>query len=140
VLTKLRKLGCQLAIDDYGTGSSSLGYLRDLPVTELKLDRSFLADALTDDRARSIVRSTIGLAHELGLRIVAEGVENEATLSLLESLGCDAAQGFHIGRAVPASEIARALLPAPPTPPWRAAPLGHRPPARRLHTELRTVS
>lgn len=105
VLHELRSLGCEIAVDDYGTGFASLGYLRDLPVTELKLDRSFLADIDDDERALAIVRSTIDLAHSLGLRMVAEGVEDEGTLELLRRLGCDHAQGFFIGRPKAEPEV-----------------------------------
>ena len=116
VLDELRSLGCQLSVDDYGTGFSSLKYLRDLPVSELKLDRSFLM-APGDERAISIIRSTVDLAHSLGLRIVAEGVEDDATLDLLRRLGCDEAQGYHIGRPVPVEEITPVLAEAKFTPP-----------------------
>jgi len=108
VLDELRSLGCELSVDDFGTGFSSLKYLRDLPVSELKLDRSFLLN-LGDDRAVSIVRSTVDLAHSLGLRMVAEGVEDEATLDLLRSMGCDVAQGYLISRPVPAAEVSPLL-------------------------------
>ena len=77
-----------VSIDDFGTGWSSLTYLRALPLGELKLDRSFTADLLTDARTAAIVASTIALAHDLGLRVVAEGVEHQATLTRLEVLGC----------------------------------------------------
>ena len=81
VLERLHALGVELSVDDYGTGFSSLAYLRDLPVNELKLDRAFLAAAADDDRAVAIIRSTIDLAHSLDLRIVAEGVETDANLA-----------------------------------------------------------
>ncbi|MDQ1454727.1 MAG: diguanylate cyclase [Actinomycetota bacterium] len=106
LLGRLRALGCAVAVDDYGTGFASLAYLRNLPVNELKLDRSFLADVTTDGRARSIVQSTVDLAHSLGLRMVAEGVETAETLELLVAMGCDEAQGFYIGRPVTAAEAA----------------------------------
>jgi diguanylate cyclase (GGDEF)-like protein len=105
LLRRLRLLGCGISIDDYGTGFSSLAYLRNLPVNELKLDGSFLADATTDARACSIVRSTVDLAHSLGLRIVAEGVESAETLELLATMGCDQAQGYFISRPVPADDV-----------------------------------
>jgi diguanylate cyclase (GGDEF)-like protein len=106
LLGRLRTLGCAVAVDDYGTGFASLAYLRNLPVNELKLDRSFLGDVTTDVRARSIVQSTVDLAHSLGLRMVAEGVETAETLALLVAMGCDEAQGYYIGRPVPAAEVA----------------------------------
>ena len=83
VVGALAALGSAVSIDDFGTGYSSLAYLRDLPVAELKLDRSFTADLLTDERTAAIVASTIELAHRLGLHVVAEGVEDEPTLRRL---------------------------------------------------------
>jgi diguanylate cyclase (GGDEF)-like protein len=103
VLERLHAGGVQLSVDDYGTGFSSLAYLRDLPVNELKLDRAFLAAAADDDRAVAIIRSTIDLAHALKLRIVAEGVETPANLELISQLGCDTAQGYLLGRRAPAA-------------------------------------
>jgi EAL domain-containing protein (putative c-di-GMP-specific phosphodiesterase class I) len=111
VLERLHAGGVQLSVDDYGTGFSSLAYLRDLPVHELKLDRAFLAAAATDERAVAIIRSTIDLAHALHLRIVAEGVETDANLALISELGCDTAQGYLLGRPAPAD----ALFPARPS-------------------------
>jgi diguanylate cyclase (GGDEF)-like protein len=111
VLERLHAGGVQLSVDDYGTGFSSLAYLRDLPVNELKLDRAFLAAAADDERAVAIIRSTIDLAHALHLRIVAEGVETPANLELISQLGCDTAQGYLLGRPAPAA----LLFPAAPT-------------------------
>lgn len=108
-LMKLSELGVSLSIDDYGTGYCSLSYLQNLPVDELKLDRAFLAD-LGRGRNAAIVRSTIDLAHALGLRLVAEGVEDEPSLDLLRRLGCDAAQGYHLSRPRPANEMTGWLL------------------------------
>ncbi len=105
VLGRLHDLGFELSVDDYGTGFSSLAYLRDLPVDELKLDRAFLAAAADDHRAVAIIRSTIDLAHALDLRIVAEGVETDDALRLIAELGCDAAQGYLLGRPAPASTL-----------------------------------
>jgi diguanylate cyclase (GGDEF)-like protein len=105
VLERLRALGVELSIDDFGTGFSSLTYIRRLPVSELKLDRTFLTGAPEDKRAVSIIRSTVDLAHSLGLRIVAEGIENLDALELVDDLGCDAAQGYLMGRPVPAEEF-----------------------------------
>ena len=105
VLERLRALGVALSIDDFGTGFSSLTYMRRLPVTELKLDRTFLTGAPGDERAVSVIRSTVDLAHSLGLRIVAEGIENLDALALVDSLGCDAAQGYLMGRPVPAGDF-----------------------------------
>ena len=109
VLEELRTFGCQISVDDYGTGFSSLGYLRDLPVSELKLDRSFLCHPADDERGVAIIRSTVELAHSLGLRMVAEGVEDRATLDLLRALDCDEAQGYLISRPVPAAVLATLL-------------------------------
>jgi EAL domain-containing protein (putative c-di-GMP-specific phosphodiesterase class I) len=105
LLDRLRLLGVQLSIDDFGTGFSSLTYMRRLPVSELKLDRTFLTGAPQDQRAVSVIRSTVDLAHSLGLRIVAEGIENLDALGLVDDLGCDAAQGYLMGRPVPSEEF-----------------------------------
>ena len=105
VLERLRALGVELSIDDFGTGFSSLTYIRRLPVSELKLDRTFLTGAPEDRRAVSIIRSTVDLAHSLGLRIVAEGIENLEALELVDDLGCDSAQGYLMGRPVPAEDF-----------------------------------
>jgi diguanylate cyclase (GGDEF)-like protein len=108
VLDRLHALGVELSVDDYGTGFSSLAYLRDLPVSELKLDRAFLAAAASDGadaRAVAIIRSTVDLAHELDLRIVAEGVETDEALALIADLGCDAAQGYLLGRPAPPESL-----------------------------------
>ncbi|WNV77260.1 EAL domain-containing protein [Geodermatophilus sp. DSM 44513] len=98
VLGQLRRLGVRTAIDDYGTGYSSLAYLRHLPADELKLDRSLTLDVGRDRRAAAIVRHTVALAHELGLTLTAEGVEDADTAAVLAALGCDTAQGHAIAR------------------------------------------
>jgi diguanylate cyclase (GGDEF)-like protein len=113
VMAGLRRLGVRLSIDDYGTGYSSLSYLRALPVDELKLDRSFVSHLTTDERAAAIVRSTLQLSVDLGMSMVVEGVEDAATLASLREWGCDVAQGYHIGRPMPA-ETFLAWLPAQP--------------------------
>jgi diguanylate cyclase (GGDEF)-like protein len=105
VLTRLRQAGIQIAVDDFGTGYSSLSYLRDLPIDELKLDRSFVLPMSGDARAASLVASTIGLAHSLGLRMVAEGVETGAAFDELARYGCDDAQGFFMSKPVPAADL-----------------------------------
>jgi EAL domain-containing protein (putative c-di-GMP-specific phosphodiesterase class I) len=105
VLGDLRRLGVRTSIDDYGTGYSSLAYLRHLPADELKLDRSLTADVDRDPRAAAIVKHTVALAHDLGLRLVAEGVEDAATGEVLARLGCDVAQGFAIARPLPVEEF-----------------------------------
>ena len=99
-------LGVRIAIDDFGTGYSSLGYLKHLPAHEIKIDRSFVADMVAEERDHAIVRSTIDLGHNLGLAAVAEGVEDQATLDLLGGLGCDLAQGFFLSRPLPAESVA----------------------------------
>jgi EAL domain-containing protein (putative c-di-GMP-specific phosphodiesterase class I) len=105
VLSRLRAAGVEVSIDDYGTGHSSLAYLAALPVTELKLDRSFVAAMSGSTRAASIVTSTLQLAHALDLVLVAEGVEDQATADALAALGCDLVQGYHFSRPVPAEQL-----------------------------------
>jgi diguanylate cyclase (GGDEF)-like protein len=105
VLGELRRLGIRTSIDDYGTGYSSLAYLRHLPADELKLDRSLTADVDRDPRAAAIVKHTVALAHELGLSLVAEGVEDAATAAVLADLGCDVAQGYAIAHPMPVAEF-----------------------------------
>ena len=103
-LTRLSAMGVRLSIDDFGTGYSSLSYLKRLPVDEIKIDRSFITD-LARHGDETIVRSTIELAHNLGLTVVAEGVETRATWDRLAALGCDAAQGFFISPPLPFDEV-----------------------------------
>ena len=105
ILTRLRHSGVQISVDDFGTGYSSLSYLRDLPIDELKLDRSFVFPMADDARAAALVASIIALAHSLGLRIVAEGVETHVAYTELRRLGCDQAQGYFMSRPVPAAEL-----------------------------------
>ncbi|MET0447389.1 MAG: bifunctional diguanylate cyclase/phosphodiesterase [Aeromicrobium sp.] len=107
LLLELRSHGVQISIDDYGTGFSSLAYLRNLPVQELKIDRTLIGHVAKDDRSRMIVASTIQLAHALEMRIVAEGVENAADLASLVAMGIDIVQGYHLARPMPASQIDR---------------------------------
>ncbi len=113
VLTRLRALGVRLAVDDFGTGYSSLAYLKRLPVDELKIDKSFVQRLAEDATDVTVVTSVVGLGHGLGLHVVAEGVENGATLELLARLGCDTAQGYHLSRPLPPDELARWLHAAP---------------------------
>jgi EAL domain-containing protein (putative c-di-GMP-specific phosphodiesterase class I) len=105
VLDRLRELGVRIAIDDFGTGYSSLSYLKRLPIDTIKVDRSFVMAMEENAADAAIVRSTIALAGNLGLAVVAEGVESEAVLRELGRLGCDAAQGFHMSRPLPAVDL-----------------------------------
>jgi diguanylate cyclase (GGDEF)-like protein len=105
VLGELRALGVRLSVDDYGTGYSSLAYLQELAVDELKLDKSFVMCMTEDAGAAAIVRTTVDLAHSLGLTMVAEGVENQTALLELARLGCDLAQGYHISKPLPAEQL-----------------------------------
>jgi EAL domain-containing protein (putative c-di-GMP-specific phosphodiesterase class I) len=97
-INHLSDLGVRFSVDDFGTGYSSLTYLSRLPIDELKIDRSFVTPMLRDTSDLIIVRSTINLAHDLGVTIVAEGVEDAATLDRLVDLGCDRIQGYHVSR------------------------------------------
>ena len=105
VLLQLRELGIGVSIDDYGTGYSSLAYLRHLPADELKLDRAFTAELDSDPHAAAIVRHTVALAHDLGMRLVAEGIETLEVSHALAALGCDIGQGYHIARPMPAEDF-----------------------------------
>jgi EAL domain-containing protein (putative c-di-GMP-specific phosphodiesterase class I) len=105
ILAGLDAMGVRISIDDFGTGYSSLAGLRDLPVSELKIDRSFVSGLLDVDRDASIARSIVGLAHELDIRVIAEGVEDAATLEQLHELGCDGAQGFYFAAALPLADL-----------------------------------
>lgn len=108
-LLEFGHMGLLLAIDDFGTGHSSLAYLKQLPVSIIKIDKSFVLNMAHDENDASIVRATIDLAHDLGLKVVAEGVENKETLSALQSLGCDFLQGYYISKPVPPDELVRWL-------------------------------
>ena len=117
ILTRLSELGIRLAIDDYGSGHSSLGYLKRLPVNALKIDKSSVLHMTEDDNDAAIVRTTIDLGHNLGLDVVAEGVETQEVWDRLAGLGCDTVQGYYLGRPVPPQELAAWLahlsLPSP---------------------------
>jgi diguanylate cyclase (GGDEF)-like protein len=134
VLGELADMGVVLAIDDFGTGYSSLAYLRELPVAELKIDRSFVIDMGQDRGDAVIVRSVIDLARNLGLRTVAEGVEDEQTWSTLAELGCDKAQGYVLARPMTAQQFTRwhhqraigavpTAAEVPPRAQWSGAPV-----------------
>jgi EAL domain-containing protein (putative c-di-GMP-specific phosphodiesterase class I) len=109
VLADLRAIGVHTSIDDFGTGQSSLAYLKHLPIDELKIDRSFVAGMRENESDATIVHSIIELGHNLGLTMVAEGVEDELTLRMLMHFGCDRAQGFFLAQALPSDALARLL-------------------------------
>jgi EAL domain-containing protein (putative c-di-GMP-specific phosphodiesterase class I) len=109
MLVRLRSKGFDLSLDDFGTGYSSLAQLQRLPFTTLKIDRSFVSSVLLSDASASIVLAVVSLAHALGLECVAEGVESADTLAFLKENGCDYAQGYHIAKPMPASEISSFL-------------------------------
>jgi diguanylate cyclase (GGDEF)-like protein len=109
VLAALRATGIGVSVDDFGTGNASIEYLAALPATELKIDRSFITGILQDARTEAIVRSTIDLARNLDLTVVAEGIESEAVLAHIKALGCTSAQGYFILRPLPAEELTRRL-------------------------------
>ncbi|MDD2458243.1 MAG: bifunctional diguanylate cyclase/phosphodiesterase [Eubacteriales bacterium] len=115
VLGRLKELGFSIALDDFGTGYSSLTYLRKLPIDRIKIDRSFLRDIIGDHNHRTIYQSIVTLAHQLGLEVVAEGVETVEQLLMLKAIGCDFAQGYYLSRPLPAAEI-RLLLEKDPGP------------------------
>lgn len=119
VLNQLRRSGIHIAIDDFGSGYSTLSYLCELPVDEVKLDRRLIVPILANARVATVVRARIDLAHELGLVTVAEGVEDAEIAACLAEFGCDVVQGFHFSTPVSADEVLR--LAARPTPDDRAA-------------------
>lgn len=104
-LRSFRELGIRISMDDYGTGQSTLSYLKELPLNELKIDQSFVRQAHRNRADAVLVRSTVDLAHELGLKVVAEGVEDAECLAYLRTIGCDMAQGYLIGRPMPAIDL-----------------------------------
>lgn len=109
ILTRLNCMGISLSIDDFGTGYSSLSYLKKLPVKAVKIDKSFVMHMTQDQNDAQIVRSTIDLAHNLGLKVIAEGVENQEVWNRLLALGCDEAQGYHMSRPLPAPGLTQWL-------------------------------
>lgn len=113
ILTRLNDMGVRLSIDDFGTGYSSLASLKRLPVNEIKIDRSFVKNMAVNEDDAMIVRSTIELAHNLGLKVVAEGVEDQPALDRLTALGCDSAQGYFMCRPLPSVELGRWLTESP---------------------------
>ena len=117
VLTRLSIKGVRVSMDDFGTGYSSLSSLLRIPFTELKIDRCFVGVCTTDAEAWKIVRATVSLARELGIKVVAEGIENEETSNRLRNLNCEIGQGWYFGRPMPADMISRRLAGSPP---WAA--------------------
>jgi diguanylate cyclase (GGDEF)-like protein/PAS domain S-box-containing protein len=105
IMSMLQSMGVRLSVDDFGTGYSSLTHLRELPIDEIKIDKSFVMGMLTSDADAAIVRTVIDLAHNLGKQVCAEGVENAETMQRLEEMGCDLAQGYFISRAIPAAAL-----------------------------------
>jgi len=105
ILERLNKMGYKLSIDDFGTGYSSLSYLKKMPLTELKIDRSFVQDILVSENDDVIVNATINLAHNLGFKVTAEGVESVEIMDILKSYGCDVAQGFYLSKPVAVSDF-----------------------------------
>jgi len=129
VLGKLAAAGIKISLDDFGRGQTSLGYLSALPIHELKIDKSFVLDMLQNPAHAAIVRSIIDLGHNLGLRVVGEGVETDNVLIALREAGCDVAQGFLLARPKPAAELRRCLEPT--LTPLAAAPSPSRVPVSR---------
>lgn len=121
-LARIRALGVKVSIDDFGTGYSCLAYFRNLPADELKVDRSFVSSLLTDPANAFIVHLIVELAHRFGLSVTAEGVEDEATLLALTELGCDTAQGFLLGKAMPSEGFRRWLTDRSAAPAPRLGP------------------
>ncbi len=109
VLQRQHDAGVQMSIDDFGTGYSSMAYLKRLPVDELKIDRSFVLEMTAQENDAVLVRTAIDLGHNLGMTVVAEGVETQDHADALRALGCDIAQGFHYARPMPATDV-EALL------------------------------
>jgi diguanylate cyclase len=123
IVTRLSSLGVQFSVDDFGTGYSSLANLKRLPIDELKIDRSFVSPMLKDESDLIIVRSTINLGHDLGLRVIAEGVEDAPTLRRLARLGCDLAQGFYMSKPIPPDAFSQWMQDKGPEPMLQAVAL-----------------
>jgi EAL domain-containing protein (putative c-di-GMP-specific phosphodiesterase class I) len=129
ILNHLSAMGVQLAVDDFGTGHSSLAYLKRLPVNELKIDKSFVLDMLEDHNDAVIVRATIDLGHNLGMKVVAEGVETEEMHHRLKEFACDVAQGYYHARPLTVADFTKLLEAAGPAspairPPETGSPAG----------------
>jgi len=111
LLKRLRDHGLRIAIDDFGIGNASFTYLRHLPLTELKIDHSFVTGLRASQRSVHLVEAMVGLAHKLDLRVVAEGVDSAETLACLNELGCDFGQGYFLGRPQPIAQLLTNCLP-----------------------------
>ena len=109
ILSRIRALGVEVSIDDFGTGYSCLAYFKDIPVDELKVDRSFVSGLLTEPASAHVTGLIIDLAHRFGLSVAAEGVEDAATLEVLQRSGCDTAQGYLFSKALPSADMERWL-------------------------------
>jgi EAL domain-containing protein (putative c-di-GMP-specific phosphodiesterase class I) len=107
ILSRIRDLGIQIFLDDFGTGYSSLSYIAALPLHAVKIDRSFIARMMQHERHRAVVIAAISLAHSLGMRVVAEGVETADQVKAVSELGCDEIQGFFFSKPIPADEFVR---------------------------------
>ena len=121
LIREFQKIGLKLSIDDFGTGYSSLTYLKKYKFDKIKIDTSFIADVTRSKEARAIIHALVGLAAELGIEIVAEGIETETQLGYVTGAGCTAAQGFYLGRPVPGAAIARRLAAQARGEPWDGA-------------------
>ena len=109
---RIQKLGVRLVFDDFGTGYASLSYLKKFPLDGLKIDRSFVRDLLSDSDDAAIVNSTIGLGKQLGLSVIAEGIETRATADLLATMGCEEGQGYFFGKPMPVAALEEQFLAA----------------------------
>ena len=110
MMRKLSATGIKIAIDDFGTGYSSLSYLKRFAVTKVKIDQSFVKELVHDEEDKAIIKATISLAHSLGLKTIAEGVETTEQLSFLQAEGCDEIQGYYFSKPLPSDEFSRYLL------------------------------
>jgi len=113
ILLDLDRMGVKLSVDDFGTGYSSLSYLKRLPVDEIKIDRSFVMDMFSNKNDEVIVRSTIDLAHNMSLKVIAEGIEDEKTYQHLKKMGCDMGQGYYMGRPVGSKNFTEWMISSP---------------------------
>jgi EAL domain-containing protein (putative c-di-GMP-specific phosphodiesterase class I) len=113
IFRRIRALGVRIVFDDFGTGYASLSYLKKFPLDGLKIDRSFVLELLADSGDAAIVGSTVGLSKQLGLSVIAEGIENRATADLLISMGCEEGQGYFFGRPMPAEAFESQFLFSP---------------------------